>query len=210
MAVTKATTTKRTATTELVLGQAAQQITKAVNELNAATKSVNELATAAEALTLQVANKEEAIAALEVEYNERKRQADVDLELTMKANTERVVTTYLSSTSKVAILSSEWTSLQKELTDVKSNTEKTITTQVAAITETQRAQYENDIRFLQSENKAIAAENASKIGVLTDKNAFLEEQVTKLYLQLDAERAAGIERAKAGSVGSINVAPSSK
>lgn len=210
MAVKGTTTTKRTATTELVLGQAAQQITKAVNELNAATKSVNELATAAEALTLQVANKEEAIAALEVEYNERKRQADVDLELTMKANTEKVVTTYLSTTSKVAIPSSEWTSLQKELTDVKANTEKTITTQVAAITETQRAQYENDIRFLQSENKAIAAENASKIGVLTDKNAFLEDQVTKLYLQLDAERAAGIERAKAGSVGSINVAPSSK
>jgi hypothetical protein len=209
MAVTKATT-KRTATTELVLGQAAQQITKAVTELNAATKSVNELAIAAEALTLQVANKEEAIAALEVEYAERKRQADVDLDLSMKANTERVVTTYLSTTAKVAISSTEYTALQKELTDVKSNTEKTINAQVAAITTTQKAQYENDIRFLQSENKAIAAENASKIGVLTDKNKFLEDQVTKLYLQLDAERAAGIERAKAGSVGSINVAPSSK
>jgi hypothetical protein len=210
MAVTKATTTKRTATTELVLGQAAQQITKAVNELNAATKSVNELASQTEALTLQVANKEEAIAALEVEYAERKRQADVDLDLSMKANTERVVTTYLSTTGKVAISSTEYTALQKELTDVKSNTEKTINAQVAAITTTQKAQYENDIRFLQSENKAIAAENASKIGVLAEKNKFLEDQVTKLYLQLDAERAAGIERAKAGSVGSINVAPSSK
>jgi len=210
MAGTKATTTKRTATTELVLGQAAQQITKAVNELNAATKSVNELASQTEALTLQVANKEEAIAALEVEYAERKRQADVDLDLSMKANTERVVTTYLSTTGKVAISSTEYTALQKELTDVKSNTEKTINAQVAAITTTQKAQYENDIRFLQSENKAIAAENASKIGVLAEKNKFLEDQVTKLYLQLDAERAAGIERAKAGSVGSINVAPSSK
>ena len=59
--------------------------------------------------------------------------------------------------------------------------------------------------MLHSENKAIAAENASKIGVLAEKNKFLDEQVTKLYAQLDAERNAGIERAKAGSVGSINI-----
>jgi hypothetical protein len=38
-----------------------------------------------------------------------------------------------------------------------------------------------------------------------EKNKFLEEQVTKLYQQLDAERAAGIERAKAGSIGNITV-----
>jgi hypothetical protein len=207
---TKATTTKRTATTELVLGQAAQQIAKAVTELNAATKTVSELASQTEALTLQVANKEEAIAALEVEYAERKRQADVDLDLSMKANTERVVSTYLATSGKIAISSNEYNSLQKELSDVKSNTENTIKTQVDAITATQKAQYENDIRFLQSENKAIAAENASKIGVLEEKNTFLQDQVTKLYLQLDAERAAGIERAKAGSVGSINVAPAGK
>jgi hypothetical protein len=203
-------TTKRTASTELVLGQAAQQITKAVAELNNATKTVNELASQAEDLTLQVANKEEAISALKVEYAERKRQADVDLDLSIKANTESVVTTYLQTTGKVAIPSSDWTSLQKELATEKANSEKAIASQVAVITTTQKAQYENDIRFLQSENKAIAAENASKIGVLAEKNKFLEEQVTKLYLQLDAERAAGIERAKAGSVGSINVGNDSR
>jgi hypothetical protein len=203
-------TTKRTASTELVLGQAAQQITKAVAELNNATKTVNELASQAEDLTLQVANKEEAISALKVEYAERKRQADVDLDLSIKANTESVVTTYLQTTGKVAIPSSDWTSLQKELATEKANSEKAIASQVAVITTTQKAQYENDIRFLQSENKAIAAENASKIGVLAEKNKFLEEQVTKLYLRLDAERAAGIERAKAGSVGSINVGNDSR
>jgi len=203
-------TTKRTASTEIVLGQAAQQITKAVTELNNATKTVNALASQAEDLTLQVANKEEAIAALAVEYAEKKRQADVNLELSMKANTESVVTTYLQTNGKVAILSSDWSSLQKELATEKANSEKAIASQVASITAAQKSQYDNDIRFLQSENKAIAAENASKIGVLAEKNKFLEDQVTKLYLQLDAERAAGIERAKAGSVGSINVGNDSR
>ena len=82
--------------------------------------------------------------------------------------------------------------------------------EVASIVATLKTQYENEIKLIHSENKAIAAENAAKIGTLATQNKFLEEQVTKLYLQLDAERAAGIERAKAGSVGSINVAPSNK
>ena len=39
----KPTTKKASASTEIVLGQAAQQISKAVNELNAATETVNKL-----------------------------------------------------------------------------------------------------------------------------------------------------------------------
>jgi hypothetical protein len=201
----KTPTTKKSATTELVLGQAAQNISKAVSELKTATESVNKLGTLGEELTLLVANKEEAIAALEVQYAEKARQADVDLELSMKANTERVVTSYLNETGKVAIAKNELTALTKELADTKANAEAETKKHVAQVAGTLKAQYENDIRFIQSENKATAAENASKIGTLAQTNKFLEEQVTKLYLQLDAERAAGIERAKAGSVGSINV-----
>jgi hypothetical protein len=104
-----------------------------------------------------------------------------------------------------AINSNELKALRDELATVKSNTEKEIKAQVAAATNTIKSQFENDLRFIQSENKAVAAENASKIGVLAEKNKFLEEQVVKLYSQLDAERAAGIERAKAGSIGTITV-----
>ncbi len=82
--------------------------------------------------------------------------------------------------------------------------------EVATVAATLKSQYENEIKLIHSENKAIAAENAAKIGTLATQNEFLQEQVTKLYAQLDAERSAGIERAKAGSVGSINVAPAGK
>ncbi len=206
----KTTPSKKSATTELVLGQAAQNITKAVAELKTATESVNKLSTLGEELTLLVANKEEAIAALDVQYAEKSRQADVDLELSMKANTERVVTAYLNDNGKVAIAKAELNSLTKELADTKANAESETKKQVATVSATLKSQYENDIRFIQSENKAIAAENASKIATLADKNTFLESQVTKLYAQLDAERSAGIERAKAGSVGSINVGETGK
>jgi len=207
----KTTTAKKASvSTEIVLGQAAQQITKAVAELNNATASVNQLTAKAEELTLLVANKEEAIKALEVEFAEKERQLKVDLDLSFKANTDRVVNEYLTSVNKVAVSASELNTLKSELEEAKSNTEAQIKREVSAVASNLKSQYENEIKLIHSENKAIAAENAAKIGTLATQNKFLEEQVTKLYLQLDAERAAGIERAKAGSVGSINVAPAGK
>jgi hypothetical protein len=211
MAVTKTTTAKKSsASTEIVLGQAAQQITKAVAELNNATSTINQLTNKAEELTLLVANKEDAIKALEVEFTEKERQLKVDLDLSFKANTDRVVNEYLTSVNQVSISGTELKTLRAELEDAKTNVEAQIKREISSVASTLKTQYENEIKLIHSENKAIAAENAAKIGTLATQNKFLEEQVTKLYLQLDAERAAGIERAKAGSVGSINVSGQGK
>lgn len=54
----KITAKKTSATTELVLGQAAQNITKAVAELNTATESVNKLGALGEELTLNACCKQ--------------------------------------------------------------------------------------------------------------------------------------------------------
>jgi predicted RNase H-like nuclease (RuvC/YqgF family) len=206
----KPTTKKASASTEIVLGQAAQQISKAVNELNAATETVNKLATQAEELTLQVANKEAQISELEVQYAEKARQAEVDFNLNVKANSQRVVNEILREGGMESISSAELKALRQELADTKAGAEAETKKQVAIVSSTLKAQFDNDLRFIQSENKAIAAENASKIGVLAEKNKFLEEQVTKLYTQLDSERQAGIERAKAGSIGNITVGDTSR
>ena len=211
MATPKSTPARKaSANTEVVLGQAVAQITKAVNELKAATATVTTLSEQADQLTLLVANKEEAISALEVEYAEKRRQADVELELSFKANQERVVNQWLTSNGYTSIATSELTTLRSDLDSARTNTETIVKKEVATVAATLKTQYENEIKLIHSENKAIAAENAAKIGTLATQNVFLEEQVTRLYAQLDAERSAGIERAKAGSVGSINVAPSSK
>jgi hypothetical protein len=207
---TKPTTKKATASTEVVLGAAAQQIAKAVTELGAATATITKLSAQADDLTLQVANKEDAIAALEVEYKERERQLGVDLDLSIKSNTERVVTEYLGSVSKTSIAVAELNGLRQELAETKANADAQTKKEVASAVNAVKAQYENDIKLLHSENKAVAAENASKIGVLAEKNKFLEEQTVRLYAQLDAERQAGIERAKAGSVGAINIGDSTR
>ena len=206
----KPTAKKASASTEIVLGQAAQQITKAVSELNAATSTLGELSSKAEELTLLVANKEEAIASLDTQFAEKERQLNVDLELSFKANTDRVVNEYLKTVGKVSIGSNELSALQKELSDTKANSDSIAKKEVAIATSSLKSHYENEIKLLHSENNTKSVENSSKIGTLTEQKTFLEQQVTKLYQQLDAERAAGIERAKAGSVGSINVGDSNR
>ena len=206
----KTTAKKASQSTEIVLGQAAQQIAKGVSELKSASETIAQLVQASEDLSLQVANKEAQIAELDVQYGEKARQKEVELELNFKANSERVVNEFLTANGKTSITKSDLANLQKELADTKANADAETKKAVAAATATLKAQYESDIKLMQSENKAVAAENASKIGTLTEKNQFLEAQVTKLYQQLDAERAASIERAKAGSVGSINVTGAGK
>lgn len=201
---------KTSVSSEIVFGQAAQQITKAVAELNNATSTVSQLVSQIDELSLQISNKEAQIAELEVQYAEKARQAEVDFNLNIKANQERVVNDILRSNSMVSISSTELNSLREELAATKAGADAEIKKQVSAATNAMKSQFENDLRFIQSENKAVAAENASKIGTLTEKNKFLEEQVTKLYSQLDAERAAGIERAKAGSIGNITVGDTSR
>lgn len=203
---TKPTATKKASqSTEIVLGQAAQQIAKGVSELNSASATIAKLVQASEDLSLQVANKETQIAELDVQFAEKARQKEVELDLDFKANQDRVVTSYLTENGKVAISKTDLANLQKELSDTKANAEAVTKKEVAIVTSSLKSQYENEIKLIQSENNTKSVENASKIGTLTEKAAFLETQVAKLYQQLDAERAAGIERAKAGSVGSINV-----
>lgn len=201
----KTTAKKASQSTEIVLGQAAQQIAKGVSELKSASETIAQLVQASEDLSLQVANKEEAIAALDVQFAEKARQKEVELELNFKANSERVVTEFLTANGKTAISKTDLAAIQKDLTDTKANAEAETKKAVAAATASLKSQYDNDIKLLISENNAKSVENASKIGTLTEKNQFLEAQVAKLYNQLDAERAASIERAKAASVGQITV-----
>jgi chromosome segregation ATPase len=206
----KPTTKRATATTELVLGQAAQQITKAVSELSSATATINKLVAQSEELTLLVANKEASISELSTQYSEKERQLNVELDLSFKANTENVVNEYLKSTGKVSISNIELTTLRKDLEESRANVAKETEKAVSDATSAVKSNFENAIKLLQSENKAVAAQNEAKLGSLESQNKFLEDQVTKLYKQLDSEREAGTERAKAGSVGSINVGDSSR
>lgn len=203
----KATTRKSSASTEIVLGKAAQQIAKAVNELNNTTATITTLVDQVEDLQLQISNKEESIEALGIQYKEKERQLEVELDLNFKASTEKVVEEYLKSKNKVSVDSKDLHELRLELENSKKEFNDAVSKEVMSVKTELTTKFVNDSKLLLAENKAIEAQNVAKIENLTSQNEFLEGQVAKLYKQMDDERQASIERAKASSVGSINVTP---
>lgn len=203
----KATTRKSSASTEIVLGKAAQQIAKAVNELNNTTATITTLVDQVEDLQLQISNKEESIEALGIHFKEKERQLEVELDLNFKASTEKVVEEYLKSKNKVSVDSKDLHELRVELENSKKEFNDAVSKEVMSVRTDLTNKFINDSKLLLAENKAIEAQNVAKIENLTSQNEFLEGQVAKLYEQMDDERKASIERAKASSVGSINVTP---
>ena len=95
--------------------------------------------------------------------------------------------------------------MKADLESAKSSNEKEVSAAVAVVTNKLKSEHEATIKLIEAEHKSTTIENSSKISTLEEKNGFLQSQVDKLYEQLNAERDASIERAKAGAVGAINV-----
>lgn len=205
MAVAKKGSTKGNATTEVVLGQSAQHLTKATTEILAAIGKVEELKTLGEELSLLVSNKEEAIKELDVEYAEKERKLKVDLDLSFKAHTDSVVTNYLKTIDKEAVSSKEYADLKATLAKTIAGIDAQVSKEVKAYQEASKLKFDNDTALLQAEHKVIIAENKAKISSLETINKSLEGQVADYKEQLNDERKAGTARAQASAIGSINV-----
>lgn len=204
------TAKKTNVATETVIGSAAVSLTKAVGEINAAVGAVKGLEERSEELSLQVANKTVQIEELDAQYTEKLRQKDVEFGLQFKENSAKVVGEFLSSNGDVAIAKTELNALRKDLEDTKANSTKEAEKAVAIVANKLKSEHESAIKLLESEHKGANIENTSKISSLETQNKFLESQLAKLYEQLDNERQASIERAKAGSIGAINVSGAGK
>ena len=210
MATTSRTAKKTNVATETVIGSAAVSLAKAVGEINAAVGAVKGLEEKSAELSLQVANKTVQIEELDSTYAEKLRQKDVDFGLQFKENSAKVVSEFLTSNGETSISKSELNALINELETTKTNSAKEAEKAAAIVGNKMKAENESAIKLLESEHRGANIENTSKITALEAQNKFLEGQLTKLYEQLDNERQASIERAKAGSIGAINVSGAGK
>ena len=191
--------------TDAILGQGAASISKAVSELKNAASAIETLVTSSEALSLEVASKQEQIDSLEVQYTEKLRQADLDLDLKVKANEERVASDILSKTGKQAIKREDYQTLTSELAQVKSAQEATIKAAEGKAEGMAKSKYDSETRLLQAQFEAKSASEKAQILSLTEKVSFLEIQISKWENALASERQASVERAKASAIGSVNV-----
>lgn len=196
---------KVTASTEVVMGAAASKLNKALEALRGGYEQLTSFADTLESLQLQIANSEARLTELTEEYKERKRQADVDLQLSIKADAQVAVVNILDGMGKHAVDKEETNRLVKELTDLKNNFDAKVSAEVKKATAIFENQLKNKEEMMVLKFNADQANNTSEIKSLKVQLESATKQASDWKEALDKEREAGVQRQKAGAIQNLNI-----
>lgn len=199
---------KSTPVTESVTGAAAASIKDSVSKLTIGLEEVKKLPELLDNLGLQIAAKEDKLKELDVTFAEKQRQHSVEFGLKVKEDSGKVVAEILASQHLVAMPKAELDGLHTKLKTLETDFDKEVNLKINAATGAMSREFKHKEELLLSQQRTEQAENLGKIASLGSKVEVLTEQLTIAQNQLTAERAAGVERAKAGSIGNINIGES--
>jgi len=192
-------------TTEIVIGAAYLKLQAASKSLQEGVKQSEELVKIVEENTLKVTNLEDKIGALTTEYEEKRKKITFDLDLDYRSDKEKFVRNYVTENSLVLVKKEEYEDLNKKISDLSQGSQKAVNEALSS----QKSQLEKDhkaeISILNSSFSAKEAENKATIESLKNQLAAALQSVEDWKKALDQERLAGIERAKASSIGTLNV-----
>ena len=192
--------------TEVIIGQAAGALKKVVGDITAAAALVSDaLVEKAEHLSAQIANREAKIIDLDVEYTEKKRAADVTLDLAIQANADAKATEIITKQGKIAVASTEFEGLKNDLKSLKDKFDSEVKKAESAAFASKEKENK---AALETQKLTFDATKAQMVAELSQKDnqiSFLKEQIEFLKENIDSERTASVERAKASAVGTLNV-----
>ena len=201
---------KGTVNTEAIIGSATNNLKKVVEEISKATSTIEQLVETSETLSAQIADKEIRIDELGVTYSEKKRQADVSFKLDVEADKEKVVLEILSNTGRIAIKQAEYTELVTKLNSAEATLKSEVAKAEAIVASRLKREYDVEKQLAESKHVAATAEMQAELKQKNAEIVNLTTSVAAWQKALDSERQAGIERAKAGAVGTINVSGAGK
>jgi hypothetical protein len=200
-----ATAKTKSDNTDVVISSAAAALIKATASIQEAFKSLDGLNETAETLTRDIASKKAEVASLDEQYQTKARQAEVDFNLKLQETKDKTVTEYLKSVGKEAVDTSIYRALQNELTKVVAERDAEVKKAVAIENSRLTRDFNSEKALLQSQFETSTAKQLAQIESLTERNGALNNEIAKLFKEIEAQRTLTAEVAKAGSVGSINV-----
>jgi hypothetical protein len=203
--VANGTLKKGTAKTEAIIGTGISKLTQGVKAITEAATAINGLSEVAEGLSASIADKQNQIALLNVEYEEKLRQSKVDLELSTKANVKAFVDNYLATNGLTSIEKTAVDGYEKQITDLKAEQDAAIKKEVAIVSNSMKRSHDAELALTQAQFNTKEATNNATIVQLNEKVKFLEGQVNNWKTALDNERDAGVKRAQASAIGAVNV-----
>jgi hypothetical protein len=195
----------KSATTEIVYGRGADSFKKAAVNLKEAIAAADSLESRFEDLALKVANKEEELASIDEQIAEKRRKATLDFEMELRESKLSTINDVLAEQGKMSVGKTDYQSLQESYTKLQADFVTQVRAEVGKAEGIAKSRFENELKLKESEFKATAAGNTAEIESLKKEVAFLNTQISKWETALVEERKAGVERAKASSIGSVNL-----
>ncbi len=204
MAVKKATTTGTTKT-EIFIGSAQAKLSAAVAAAKTSIEELGKLDASLEEKVLQHQNVEAQILEAKQNLDNALAQNKVTIELDFKANQSQFVKGVLEAQGLTTIEATELAALNAKLAQLKTDFDTEVRSAIGKERGMMEASYKAQERTLQLEYSTKEAQNLARITSLEERITFLSQQCADWQKALDAERSAGVQRAQASAIGSVNV-----
>lgn len=192
-------------TTEVIIGQGAQKFLGAVKQLESVVQVIGKLPDTIQESVLQVTNLEDKIGGLKQELVNQTAQNKIEIQQAYEADRDAFANKWLQDNNVVAVNQEELAGLKQKVANFDQTLENTVKTEVGKAVGIEKANSANALKVQQLEHEKKEAENVAKIAQLQQQNTFLAQQMEYWKKALDDERQAGIERAKASSIHTLNV-----
>lgn len=196
---------KASVSSEVVIGAAAASLKKGLGELKNVVEELLSLEEKSSQLQLGIAGAEDKLKELDVQFVEKLRAHNVEFDLKVKERAMQVVEQVLGSQHLVAVPKQELDTLNSSLTKWQTDFETIVKKEVASASGAIAGNFSQKEKLLEADYRAKEAQNLASIEGLKLQVQSLMVQVEDWKDQLVAERAASVEKSKAGAIGAINV-----
>lgn len=191
--------------TEVIIGQAAGKLSTATKGIIDATVEISKLAEIANEQSLLIVDRQNKIAELNQELKNSIAQNRIEIQQAFEADQETFFEKYLAENGLTSVPETEYNELVESLRKMQISHEADIKAAESRAFGIANADKASALKIAQLEHEKKEASNIAEISHLKAQAANLNAQVEMLTKQLDEQRKATVEVAKAGSVGTINV-----
>jgi hypothetical protein len=196
---------KGTPVTEKIIGAASNKMVSATKNLKDAAETALKLVETMDENTLKIVDQEEKLNNLQQDFTNKRTQQKIELELAVKADRKAVVDAYVQENSLVYVAKTDYEKLQVELQSLKTEFETKLKAEMGKAQGIADSKAESAKKLAEAEYTAKEAQNLAKIQNLEAQLLFATQQSKQWETQLNEERKASVERAKASSISTLNV-----
>lgn len=174
--------------------KASLALQKVANDLVAASESYEDLVVKTELKNLELTE-------IESKFKEKSRAAEVDLEISVKENAFAIINKVLIEQKKIAIDGDELHKLRNELAVLQQEFDQKVKAEIGKAVGMEKNRADHALKEKELEYQAKEAQNIATISSQQERLNMFQDQIGKYESQMQEERIARVEEAKARGTG---------